>query len=287
MRHAYNFGGGAPSKSSALATELNACYGDVERQLRRSGWASYTLADLPFPPWRLEGFPDFARVALADLPADPYDKTGQRKRRYGRFLWAPSASQLTPIAREIDAVGALVTYFVQGADYQPEMGGRNRKFAALTEPVLTSPVLRALIEADWRVARRAGVLPDSTVYLVGVHIQKLEPQGTSKAVITPNTCHRDGELATFVHLMEIENVVGGWNAVTTLDGVGRHPAELSPAQRLGRLMLTEPGSGFVVDDRKVAHFVEGVSLIDQSQPGHRTTMLIDFCPAKWVLSNDL
>ena len=287
MRHAYNFGGGAPSKSTALATELNSCYEDVERQLRRAGWAAYTLADLPFPPWRLDEYSDFARLVLADLPPDPYDRTGQRKRRYGRFLWCPSADQLVPIARENDSTRSIVTYFAQGADYQPEMGGRNRKFAALTEPVMNAPVLRALVHADWRLARRAEVLPDCTVYLVGVHVQKLEPQGAGKAVITPNSIHRDGELTTFVHMVEIENIVGGWNAVTTLDGIGRHPSDLAPGQLLGRLMLTEPGSGFVVDDKKVGHFVEGVSLVDRNRPGHRTTILIDFCPAKWVLSNDL
>lgn len=287
MRHAYNFGGGSPSKSTALATELNCCYDEIEREFRRSGWVQYTAADLPFPVWLLDEYPAFAQLALQDLPCDPYDKTGQRKRRYGRFLWAPSADQLTPIAREMDGSRTIITHFIQGADYQPEMGGMDRVLAALTEPIVTSPVLRALIKADWRVAYRAGVLPGSSVYLVGVHVQKLEPNGAAKAVITPNTSHRDGELATFVHMVEIENVVGGWNAITTLDGVGYHPSELASEQLIGKLMLTELGSGFAVDDRKVGHFVEGVSLIDRNRPGHRTTILIDFCPVKWVLSNDL
>ncbi|TMJ20481.1 MAG: hypothetical protein E6G92_12305 [Alphaproteobacteria bacterium] len=286
MKHLHQFGREALAPSNDLAARLNGNYGRLEDRLRVSGWARYSLADLPYPPWLLDEFERFAKLALLDLPADRDDPTRQRRRRYGRFLWIPSLGVLLPVAREVDVAGAIVTHFVQGADFQPELGGKVREFGALTEPIFRSPVLRALIEADWRVARRADVLPESTVYLVGAHIQKLQPRRQKKSNITPNTTHRDGELATFVHMLDVRNVIGGWNAVTMLDGVGHHPSELAPSRVLARFTLKDVGAGFVVDDRKVGHFLEGVRLEDPAQPGHRATLLIDFCPARWLLSNE-
>lgn len=288
MKHIQNFDGEVtPAPNAALAANLTAGYRRVEEKLRTQGWAEYDLADLPYPPWLVDEFPAFAKLALRDLRPDPDDKTGQRNRRYGRYLWIPSLDTLLPIARDSGNPDEIVTHYVQGADFQPEHGGRVRKFAALTEPVFTSAVLRALIEADFRVAREAEVLPESTVYLVGVHVQQLAPKRRGKSVITPDIAHRDGELATFVHMVEVVNVKGGWNAVTTLEGVGHHPLSLPSEQVLARFALSEPGAGFVVDDRKVGHFVEGVSRANPALPGHRTTILIDFCPVKWVVSTDL
>lgn len=273
--------------SSALIQDLNLTHDRLVERLRSDGFARYDLTELPFAPWLVHEVPAFLELAQKDLVPDADDETGQRTRRYGRFLYCPSLGMLRPVARDVDETGSIVTYYVQGADFQPEQGGKKRKFAALTERVTTSPVLRALIEADWRVARRADVLPESTVYLVGVHVQRLAPKSGGKAVVTPDTTHRDGELATFVHMAGVENILGGWNAVSTLDGVGRHPSELAPRQKLAQFTLKEPGSGFVVDDRRVGHFLEGVSRLNARRTAHRTTILIDFCPVKWIVSTDL
>jgi hypothetical protein len=286
MKHDLEFGFGYPNPGSgAFAEQLNRGQERVEGQLRDNGWARFGLSDLPFPTWLIGDFQHFVRAALDDLPPDPYDPSGQRRRRYGRFLWIPSQDLLIPVCRDIEHLGIFTSY-VQGSEFQPEHGDEVRRFAALSEAVMTSRVLRALVAADYRVAVRAGVIPEAAVYLVGIHDQRLEPQGKRKAVITPDVSHRDGEPVTFVHMLDVANITGGWNAVTTLKGVGKHPSDLPRDDLLAKFMLHEPGSGFVVDDRKVGHFVEGVALIDRDLPGNRTTLLIDFCPPKWVVSNE-
>lgn len=61
-----------------------------------------------------------------------------------------------------------------------------------------------------------------------------------------------------------------WNAITSKENVDQHPSELPEDEILTRFTLEQVGESYVVDDQKVAHFVEGVGLEDIEQWGHRT-----------------
>jgi hypothetical protein len=258
-----------------------------DRTLREKGWAKFDLADLPFAKWHAKGFEAFGIRVAASLPPDPYDPTGRRHRRYSVFFWSPKADLLMPVSREFGEDGLPVTPYLQGDEYQTEFGNEVRWFPALEEWLLQSSILGGLIRADGMVARRAGVLPDAPGFYVGVHAIALVPGVDGPAVITPNEIHCDGEPVTFVHLLRRRNVTGGWNVVADRAALGRHPDEVDPALLHARFSLTMPGEGFVVDDRRVAHFVEGVALRDSALPGERTVLLIDLCPARRVLSHEL
>lgn len=273
--------------ASELVRALRERQMQVSKQLSKEGWCSFDLEDLPIEAWRQPAFGKFFKLCTSDLLPDPYDPSGQRFRRYGKLLYQPDNDILVPIEREYDSLGAAKSTLLQGSDYQPEHGDQGRRLPAIVDPVLSSPELRALILADLRVGRWSGVVPHSAAYLVSVHIQRLEPMGTDESVITPNLSHRDGEVSTFVHLLERINVTGGLNGVTTLDGVGYEPRRVPRNEVLTEFELDKVGSGFAVDDRRVGHFLEGVRLEDPTRYGCRTAMLIDFSPSRWVYSNEL
>lgn len=257
------------------------------RILAAQGSARFHLFDTAFPEYLHESFMAFACELPTRLRPDPYDPSGLRYRRYVSLIYVPDSGGLTPMGRSHDDEKGPKARYFQPAAYQPEEGDHVRTLDSLTEQQIASPVLSGVVATDFRIARNSGLLPVCPAYIVGVHFICLRPLGRKLAAVTPNTIHRDGELLTFAHLIGKWNVRGGWNAITRKDNVDRHPSELPDDEILTRFTLEEPGESYVVDDRKVAHFVEGVGLEDVDQSGHRTVALIDFSPLRRVRSNDL
>jgi len=255
--------------------------------LGREGVARFHLFDTAFPEYLHEQFLAFAQGLPKRLDPDPYDGSGLRRRRYASFIFEPGLCSLLAMGRSYDKLDRPKARYFQPTAYQPEEGDHVRTFDSLTEQQITSPVLAALVAADFRIARHSRLLPTCPAYIVGVHFICLEPLGRRLAAVSPNTIHRDGELLTFAHLMGKRNVLGGWNAITHTSNVDRHPSEVPTEDILKQFTLEGPGESYVVDDRKVAHFVEGVGLENVCEWGHRTIALVDFSPLRRVRSNDL
>lgn len=264
---------------------------DVEKAaalaLAADGFARFHVLGTAYPEYLHRLLLLFAQNLRASLQPDPYDKSGLRHRLYSAMLYLPDRNLLTPMGRGYDSADRPTASYFQPAAYQPEEGDNVRALASLTEAQLASPALTELVAADYRIALHSGVLPACPAYGVGIHLIALEPKGRQLAAVTPNTIHRDGEPVTFAHLMGKRNVHGGWNAITRPEHVNRHPSELPDSEILARFTLDEPGESYVVDDRTVAHFVEGVGLQNLDEPGHRTVALIDFSPMRRARSNDL
>ncbi|NGM49467.1 2OG-Fe dioxygenase family protein [Caulobacter sp. 602-2] len=264
---------------------------DIEKvaalALAADGFARFHVLGTAYPEYLHEALLKLAWTVPASLQPDPYDRSGLRYRRYSSMLYVPELNLLTPMGRDHDDADRPTARYFQPAAYQPEEGDNVRTLPSLTEAQLASQALLAMVALDCRIARRSGVLDDCPAYATGIHFIGLQPRGRQLAAVTPNTIHRDGEPVTFAHLMGKRNVHGGWNAITRPEHVNRHPSELPDSEILARFTLDEPGESYVVDDRTVAHFVEGVGLQNLDEPGHRTVALIDFSPMRRARSNDL
>lgn len=256
------------------------------KDLRDNGFTRMNILQIAVAPWHVATIPLFLQKAGSKLPPDPYDVTGMRKRSYARFAWVAETGALMPVGRNFDSADQPITGYSQGAAVQTEFGNVHRVFPGIRESVASSPILRSIVNADGAMAIQSGVLFPSLAYLVGIHIIKLQPNASAPAVITPDEIHRDGEPVTFAHLIERSNCDGGENFITSLDAVGKRPGEVAAKDIYSRLTLFQPGDSFVVDDKRVGHYVSPVSRISPNQSGHRTIMLVDFCPLRPELSID-
>lgn len=259
----------------------------IARHLKHHGWARFNLHDLLIQEKLDRGFPQFAARAASCLPVDPYDESCARRRRYGVFVWIPASRQLIAVSRHFDAAGNPIVPYTQDSTFQSEFGGDVRWFAGLKEELLNDPFLLTLVETDAAIAISSGALPHAVSYYVGLHVISLQPTGSDMAVITPDELHCDGEPVTFAHLLDRMNVVGGENTVADVGSVGAQPGNLGPASMRAQFTLHDSGDGFVVDDRMVSHHVSGVELKNNAREGRRCVALVDFCPAKRTLSNEL
>lgn len=57
---------------------------------------------------------------------------------------------------------------------------------------------------------------------------------------------------------------------------GMPATSLAPSQVIDRFVLLNPLQGWVVDDRRVSHYVSPVEVVTGAIEGHRTVLLIDF-----------
>jgi hypothetical protein len=259
---------------------------EVAKRFEANGFTRFNLDDLDFPAWLKTAFAAFAAEACCNLTADPYEPESGRNRAYGTFCYIPSANMLQVSQHYFDPVrGRYFVYYQRKGD-QKDFGGIRRKLPALTQRQLESPVLHRLIEASFRLAKAAGTLPETDVYKVGVHLIQLEGRRGKISGVTPSGLHVDGEPVTVCFLMAVDNIKGGWNAITGREHIGKHPDEVEPADIWARFSMDAVGQGYIVNDGLVAHHAENIELDDPLKPGHRTVLLIDFCPASFRRADD-
>jgi hypothetical protein len=115
--------------------------------------------------------------------------------------------------------------------------------------------------------------------IVGVHIIQLLARAGTPAVSSPDALHRDGEPWTWAFLLKRHHVTGGENIIAVPEAANQHPSKVAEANILDRFRLKKPYEGWVVDDRKVSHYVSPVAVTSGQDTGWRTILLIDFTPA--------
>lgn len=259
----------------------------VAAELRKHGFARFEVEATNFPQHLQPELSKFLTEALSELPPDPYEKSGQRKRRFATFVYTPTTAAIANFGLFFDRLGCAKTAYFQPSDYQPEEGDNQRIFDCLTMRQLQSRVPAALIDMNYRIALASGRLPKCPAYIVGFHIIQFEPVGSQLVGASPPVIHRDGELLTFAHLAGRKNIVGGKNIVTKISAADKTIAETSASEILDAFYLEKPGESYVVDDRLVAHYVDAVGKKDPEQWSHRTVILVDFSPIRRVRSIDL
>jgi len=215
--------------------------------------------------------------SIRELPIDWHCTDHNRYRRYGVFDLRPWSGDLESLPPAWDSEkGEFVMEYLQSSSLNPEHAGNVRMFAALTEAQRTNRFLRWAIETcfrslPWKQTRRS--------ILVGVHIIRLEAQRGMPSASSPDYLHRDGEPWTFGFLLERHGVVGGENVIAPAKLANIHPDELADRAVIERFTLEQPLEGWVVDDRKVSHYVSPVRVVGDRDRGSRTILLIDFCVA--------
>jgi len=218
-----------------------------------------------------------------ELPADDYDAHGTRKRAYGRYIYLPwresqDCLYATP-GRFHETKGAHVITFQQPKTLNHEENGNYRLFTPLPDHVYENPFLKQI------VANMFWSLPfDFTLmefpFQVGIHIVKLEATPNTMARASPDCVHRDGEPYTFAILLNSENALGGENYITDPDWQNNDIDNIPYSAIRDRFKLENPGDGYVVSDRDVAHYVSPVFSRNGISPGIRTVLLIDYTPMR-------
>jgi hypothetical protein len=249
--------------------------GDARNLLELEGFAFVTGAQVQ----AAMGGADVATLVQAArlAPADPYDLTGSRFRRYHQATFFPWCSRIVsnPPFEDGPNLAPYSAYF-QAKHFNIEYGNQRRRFAPFGDELLSNPALLALTNICFRLIPRWRLKGDGRwPVLVGMHLVRLQSDGRRAAVATPNHAHQDGEPFTFVIMLERDNIVGGVSYIVQARCAGRHPDDLLDCEVLATGTLTEPLDIAAVDDARVAHHVTGVLGAD-GRPGSRSVLLLDY-----------
>lgn len=196
------------------------------------------------------------QAAWESLPVDTQIDGGgtYRQRRYGR------------LGVEVD--GDEVTFralpnatFRQ--DVIPLWKGKNRVFEPVTEDVLLSAGMRALVGFD---ARMATALSGTTAWEIGVHIVRIVARPGTQGLPTPEGRHRDGHAYVGMHMLRRDGVTGGLSTVYPNNG-----------GEVVQTTLLQPLDSMFVDDARVTHEVSPT--VPEGDSGVRDMLLVDVNPA--------
>lgn len=215
--------------------------------------------------------------AARSAPADLYDTTASRFRRYHQAIYFPWTCEIAPVPpfRDGPDVPAYCTYF-QASSFNTEYGNLRRRFAPFGQKLLECRALSELIENCFQIIPRSRLAGfGRRPVLVGMHIIRLESDGRRAAVATPNLLHQDGEPFTFVIMLERKNAQGGISYIANSNCAGSHPDDVNDADILATATLTEPLDMVGIDDARVAHHVSSV-LSANGDHGSRSVLLLDF-----------
>jgi hypothetical protein len=198
-----------------------------------------------------------------DMPVDPKAKNGERRRRYGRFVYLPWTDSLSLRPTLI---------YDQNVTVNKDHGGAPREFAPLTMPA--NNFLTSLIRLDFEqlpLADEQLALP----WDVGVHLVQMFARPGVPGVSSPDRPHKDTEPYTFVHLLERQAVTGGDSAVFANAEAG---GKLVPGDLLFEGTLSGTMDSLLVKDDAVFHQVKQVLVEEGADHGYRTVLLVDFTP---------
>ncbi|MFK4492405.1 2OG-Fe dioxygenase family protein [Bradyrhizobium sp. USDA 336] len=248
----------------------------VSTELARTGYARLDAAF--FTGEGPDG--DAARRKFAesccDLPPDEHGLGANRYRRHGLFIVFPWNGTMVPIPSHWDEAGRrFVSHYLQSAGANPEHQGKVRSFAPLTEEQRNSSFLQKVIWSCLHVTPLRNV-PQPVA--VGCHIVRLVAKPGSPAMASPNCIHQDHEPFTFAALIERRGVIGGENLIAAPEAANQHPDEVERSAIIARFTLEHPWDGWVVDDKKVSHYLSPVEIAAGYDEGHRLILLVDFTP---------
>jgi hypothetical protein len=229
---------------------------DVRHELGARGFAWIPRAAWMISPslqahWQ-RMLPDWDALEL-----DRYLKNGAtfRRRRYGRFSWSPTDSELAVLPRE--------SYF-QPEDENSYAGGIVREFAPLLPATVDNPWLRALVRTTFACLP----VPDArqgSNWEVRVHQIRIVATSDQPGLPAPEGTHQDGTDFLTLHLVRRHNITGGVSTIYDLD---RNP--------IRSFTLMEPLDSLILEDPRVMHGVTPVFAADGQSVGTRDLIGLDF-----------
>lgn len=226
-----------------------------------------------------------------DLPPDPFDKPGTRSKLLSQLVIDPITGKMTVVGQQEKSDGHNYTTYHQTAAYNEEVSStsKGRDYRAIPKRITDTPEFLGLIKKCWEDAINSGCINDTHLTACNIHIVEQRATKGRMSYTSPAVFHVDGEPCTFVILLHRDdNVVGGESFVgdRTGDVVGKVPKNVDQGHIRFELALLNPYDFIVVDDRAVAHHVNGIASSD-GEPALRVTLLIDFTNLYPNLSGDV
>ena len=198
-----------------------------------------------------------------DLEPDRFLAQGAtfRRRRYGRYYWAPREQELLPLP--------LAPYF------QPETentyaGGISRDFAPLRPDTVQNPLLHALVRTTFDCLPVADD-GNKGIWEVRIHQIRIMATPLDPGLPAPEGIHQDGTDFLTLHLVRCQNIEGGESTI--------YDRERRPIQHF---TMREPLDSMILEDPRIMHGVTPVVSADGRTVGIRDMLGIDF-----ILSPDL
>jgi hypothetical protein len=229
---------------------------DVRRDLAGQGFAwipasAWSLGPSLEPHWQRLG------QDWGHLEPDHYLAEGGkfRRRRYGRFSWAPAMGLLAPLPHE--------PYF-QPEDENAYAGGIVRAFAPLLPDTVHNPFLHALVRSTFACLPVAGNGQDKT-WEVRIHQIRIVATPDEPGLPAPEGIHQDGTDYLTLHLVRRRHVVGGESTIYDLD-----------CRPLRSYTLREPLDSLILEDPRILHGVTPVHPVDGCTFGCRDLLGVDF-----------
>ncbi|CEL27024.1 MULTISPECIES: 2OG-Fe dioxygenase family protein [Pseudomonas] len=174
---------------------------EVGESLRRDKYVNVQGGD-----FNLYGhFADFVRLTKSweNMEPDSYygqAEAGMRFRRYSDFEYNPKTRELKQLEHRA---------YVQSKENNAYVGGLVRHFQDFSDEVISSPVMRSLIDTDFEVYK--SVLPEELhdeIWQCQIHQIRIEIKPGKQLEITPEGIHCDGYPFSGVHFWGRNNVEG-------------------------------------------------------------------------------
>jgi len=202
-----------------------------------------------------------------NLELDNYLKDGARfrERRYGRFYYVPSTGVIRLLGH---------TPYFQSTTANSYAGGIDRVVAQVTASSAENPLMRELIEFDFRQFPADPELRDKPWH-VACHQFRIIANADEAGDPTPEGVHRDEIDFGAIHLMSRTNTEGGYSRI--YDNSRNMVAEF----RLESLMDT-----LFWADRDVLHSVTPITAADPTRPAVRDILILGYTCMPDLTEND-
>ena len=189
------------------------------------------------------------------LPPDDYMADGgrYRRRRHATFSASACGADLRVEAHQPH---------YQSLTYNELNGGVARHFDPIESNVLRGDTLTAVVTLGCELVGR--LAPYSGWY-IEVHQFRIETDGTSIALPTPEGTHRDGVTFAMMLMVKRANVAGG---VTTIYDLDNNP--------LQQFTLSDPMDLAIVNDERVRHGVSAITAIEDGELAYRDLLVVTY-----------
>lgn len=263
----------------------------LNEHLKKNGYVIGNIDCISTDPTNQEELKCLVELAKNELKPDVYDKTGLRNRAMGKFLITPYTQQLIDIERLETDFGDHVCPYYQSSEHNQDMnktGSNVRLFPAISAEMMANPVLQRLVIFALKKAISIGCVQNGDLITSNIQfVQQIVANRSEVCFTSPAVLHVDGEPFTAIILAErSSNAIGGENFVSERDQQGRIPSDAEEGSIRAQVTLEAPFDFLMVDDRAVAHHVNGITSYNNS-PASRMTILIDFSPWRQKLTQNL
>jgi hypothetical protein len=246
----------------------------IREELRKTGMAVVRGEDFTLSPETRESWERLREEAFHDIPLDPYCEEQTRFRRMNFLILLPWEKRLS-----LSPMNGYTQYVSNNPDARREIGAETegaytRFFPGLTPRTLENDFLNALLWFDFAQCPFSEAVLKWPIY-VGVHVIRSAPRAGVPSITTPNTLHKDGDAAVFVHLVERAGVSGGMSYVA--DNAKNIVCETQ---------LLKPLDTLICWDRYTYHQLTPLDLMDGEGNGHRDVFIISFTPMRAAYVSD-